>query len=80
MIVYVIYVFVIRIFQTYSQRSIRQNALIKAKSWLNSNIHNWRNNKILNNSKNRQPELFKAFTKIKFKIYNINKFIREYKI
>jgi hypothetical protein len=78
--VYVIYVFVIRIFHTYSQRTIQQNAVVKAKSWLNSNFPDWRDNKILNNPKNRQPELLRAFTRIKFRISYIKKLIRKYKI
>jgi hypothetical protein len=79
MIIYVIYVFVIRIFRTYSEKSVKQNALLRAKSWLDSNIPDWRKNKILINYKNRRPDLGLVFTKIKFKTNYVNKLIRKYK-
>jgi hypothetical protein len=80
MINYIILIFLIRIFHAYSQKSIKQNALQEVKTWLDKNFPNWRNNKILNNPKNRQPELSIAFVKFKFKTNYVNKIIRKYKL
>jgi hypothetical protein len=80
MIVYVIYIFLIRIFHTYPNKTVQQNAIAKTKSWLDANIPNWRKNIILNNPKNRQPQLSQAFIKIKFKINYIKKMIRNHKL
>jgi hypothetical protein len=79
MIMYVFYVFLIRMFHVYSQRDVRQNAVEKTATWLSKNIPEWRNNKILNSNKSRNSKILKEMAKVKFRARAIAKFIEEHK-
>jgi hypothetical protein len=79
MIIYIINIFIPRIFNTYTDKSIRKQAIYKSKIWLDHNIPQWRRNKIMNSNKNIDPRLFNKFKKVKFNLFFFSRFIKQNK-